>query len=204
MFNENSGYVGSSRSVRSRNAIKNYEMPLSMINRSIIQDLIDEYPEYESLRKVPVSIWKYASENDGASSWHHTGKYFNQTDHYDLLEIADMLSEKLDEITADYKEAKKAKKAEKQQLKKEATYCILEVQIWGGTRKHPKLLGTEYVAGLRIGNWMYSINGSKYKVDANKVVGQWDYQTYDEMVKKNKEFKSTKRKFNKIVKEKNL
>ena len=45
MFNKNSGYVGYSRSVRSQNAIEDYEVPLSFINKSLVENFLSEYDE---------------------------------------------------------------------------------------------------------------------------------------------------------------
>ncbi len=41
-FNHNSGYVGYSRSVRSDEAISRDEVPLSMINKSLMIEVIEE------------------------------------------------------------------------------------------------------------------------------------------------------------------
>lgn len=41
----NSGYIGYSRSVRSQKAIEDYELPLSLINKSIIESFLNEYEE---------------------------------------------------------------------------------------------------------------------------------------------------------------
>jgi len=90
MMNHNSGYVGHARSVRSHEAIKNDELPLSQFNKDTIDCFLD-YSKIEGidrLRKCPVSLWKFVAKEVGASSWHHTGTYFNETNHYDLEEVA--------------------------------------------------------------------------------------------------------------------
>lgn len=39
----NSGYDGYSRSIRSAEAIESFEVPLSMINKELINTFLDEY-----------------------------------------------------------------------------------------------------------------------------------------------------------------
>ena len=79
----------------------------------------------------------------------------------------------------------------------------------GGSRKKPKLEGHKEVAGVIIGDWLYyknnhSINESinKYKTIANKVEWLEEYDSYADLTKNHKEYKSTKRVFNKLVIEK--
>ena len=64
-----------------------------MISRELITDALSALKhndqeitkdELAFLRKIPVYVWKMMP----ASSWHHTGKYFNKTDHYDLINEA--------------------------------------------------------------------------------------------------------------------
>lgn len=57
------------------------------------------------------------------------------------------------------------------------------------------------MAGIEIGDWLYSIDGSKYKTTANKVVDRRTYLSYKDLVKEHSEFKSTKVKFNRLIKE---
>jgi len=201
MFNANSGYEGYSRSVRSQTAIDDYEMPLSMFKKSVIEDFILDNPDFEGLKNVSVSLWKFSAKQNGSSSWHHTGKFFNETDHYDMYEAANNLSKNLEQIKAEYKSFRANVNKEKQQLKSSATYCVLEEQIWGGTRKHPHITGYEKVAGIKIGDWVYSINGSKYNAYARKAENMWNYNSYNDLIKEHTEFKSTKVKFNHLIKE---
>lgn len=45
MFHVNSGYIGASRSVRSQEAIESYEVPISMISKSLIKNFTSEHED---------------------------------------------------------------------------------------------------------------------------------------------------------------
>ena len=211
MYDVNSGYIGYSRSVRSSEALDQFEIPLSHFNRELINnflieledddvsfDLTDENRSF--LERLSVSNWKYiAKQYDLATSWHHTGKYFQETDHYSLYHLVEFIIENKDEIMSDIKKAKNTLAS--------ITYGYIKVQVWGGSRKRPKLLGHETCAGIVKGSWLHYLSSHstkgalhKYKTDANRVVEFIEYNSYDELVKKHKEFKNTKRVFNKIIK----
>src|SRR5699024_12433704 len=149
----NSGYVGFSRSVRSKAAIEDFEMPLSLINKETIRDFLKEYQEEFKqelvfLEKLSVEKWKYiAKEHTSPASWHHTSSYFNKTDHYDLYDIANNIIQMKNEIDTLFNNYKNKDNAYK--------YGVMKVQVWGGSRKRPKLEGHEVVSGLVIGKWLH-------------------------------------------------
>lgn len=208
----NKGYVGASRSVRSQEAVESYEVPISMINKALISEfLFDHENDFSSeslnfLKGISVAKWKYvASERMSATSWHHTSSYFNKTHHYSLYDIAEKSLEIKDTLDSDYKAFRESKKKDVPNIK----YGIIKVQMWGGSRKRPKLMGYEEVAGIVIGEWLFykynhSINGSinKYKTTANKVEWLKKYDSYEDLTKSHKEYKSSKRVFNKLIAEK--
>ncbi|MFA5448849.1 MAG: hypothetical protein WC292_00185 [Clostridia bacterium] len=211
MFNMNSGYVGASRSVRSQEAVDSYEVPMSMIKKALIEDFLDEQDDFTSedinfLSKVSVAKWKYvASERMSVSSWHHTSSYFNETYHYSLCSISDKLLEIKDTLDTDYKEYRDSKKKEVSDVK----YGVIKVQVWGGSRKRPRLEGYEEVAGIVVGDWLFyknnhSINGciAKFKTTANKVEWLKEYDSYADLTKNHKEYKNTKKVFNNLISEK--
>ena len=212
MFNVNSGYVGAKRSVRSQEAIESFEVPISLINKALIEDFLNKSKEEFSeedldyLRKSKVSKWKYiAQERITASSWHHTSSYFNRTYHYDLNAIAEEMLEIKDTLDDKYKEYQRSQKKEVADTK----YGVIKVQVWGGSRRRPRLKGYEEVAGVIVGDWLFyknnhSTNGSlnKYKTTANKVERLKEYDSYADLTKNHKEYKNTKNVFDKILSEK--
>src|SRR5690625_2121618 len=143
----NSGYVGYSRSVRSQRAIEDFEMPLSLIKKAVIMDFLEEYEEDFSesdlklLNKLSVAKCTYvAKDHTARASWHHTSIYFNETDHYDLLDVANKALEIKNEIDQLYAASIKRDV--------DVQFGVMEVQIWGGSRRRPKLEGHEVVAGI--------------------------------------------------------
>ena len=209
MFNTNRGYVGAKRSVRSQEAINNYEVPISMINKALIEEFLHKYKEefleegIKTLKNTSISKWKYvASEKVPASSWHHTSSYFNETNHYELLDVANKILDMGKELDVCYK----SYLAEKNKVNTDYSYGFIKVQVWGGSRRKPKLLGHEEVAGIVVGDWLFYAEGhtregeiKRYKVTANKVDYFKEYKTYDELIAKHKEYKNTKRVFNRII-----
>src|SRR5690554_4486943 len=142
MLNRNSGYVGHSRSVRSYNAIEGYEVPLTMIKRDLVDEFLEDNKEefkndLEFLKSVSVAKWKYVAKTMPATSWHHTSKHFNKTNHYDLLEVAEEIIERKQTLDKDYKEYMEEKKKNNSDVE----YGVIKVQIWGGTRRYPKVVG---------------------------------------------------------------
>lgn len=201
MFCKNSGYVGASRSVRSAYAIDNYEVPITMINRNLIDKFLKENQEelindLEILKPLSIAKWKYVCRTMPATSWHHTSKHFNKTSHYDLNEVAEEIIKRKATLEKDYKEHLKEKKKKKSDVE----YGVIKVQVWGGTRRYPKVVGYDTQAGIIVGDWLY-YQGGKYKTNANKVEWLKKYNSYSDLVKKHPEYKGTVKKFNKLIKE---
>lgn len=199
----NSGYVGSKRSIRSYEAIQNNEMPLSQMNKDTIGTYLDysDIDQVDLLKKQPIALWKFVAKEVGASSWHHTGTYFNKTDHYDLDEVAHELLKNLAFYQEKYAEHKRAKKING------LNYCVLDAQIWGGSRNHPKLLGEEHLAGIQKGDWFYPVAytddypmNQKYKVNGNKITFHQTFVSYSGLVKQFPEFKNNSKWFNRKIK----
>jgi len=185
----NNGYVCASRSVRSAEAIENFEVPMSMVNRDLINAFLHSSEADEPIEfaeKLPVTIWKYALKRAGASSWHHTSSFYNKADHYDLQNGLDYINKNQETIKDDYKNMQdRVKKNKKEEEKVE--YAVSEIQIWGGSRKRPKMLGTEKVYGQVKNGWLIEDSGQKHKLAANKAVSTNYYSSLKELKKGNKE-----------------
>lgn len=204
----NSGYIGASRSVRSQEAIESFEVPISMFSKSLILEFIEEnkesfsVEELEYLGKVSVEKWKYIATELEPSSWHHTGSYYKKTNHYNLYSIAEYIIEIKDTIDEKYNKYKESK----QQKYTNYKFGVIKVQVWGGSKRSPRLEGYEEVAGIVVGDWLYYKNKdgltNKFKITANKVEWLKEYDSYTSLTKKHKEYKSTKKVFNKLIEEK--
>ncbi|HHQ0190769.1 TPA: hypothetical protein ACSKR0_002832 [Listeria monocytogenes] len=198
------GYIGTKRSVNSQFAIEDYEVPLTHFNKDLIQAFINENEEYESLRTATVKLWKYVAERIGSTSWHHTGSYYNETNHYSLSTVAEELLENKAEWEEKYKVYLESEKESR--TTENIFLSVIKVQIWGGTKKHPKRIGYEQVMGVIKSDWLHAVSQaeqSKYKLSANKVEAQTNFplEGYNELVKKYPDFKAQKRAINKKVKE---
>lgn len=209
----NSGYVGFSRSVRSERAISDFEVPLSMIKKDLLHEFLRcndgmglEEEDISLLEKISVSRWRVIAKVVGASSWHHTGKLFKETDHYSLDLVAEkMLELGVERINTIYSEYLQEKKEKEQQ--KKFRYGVIKVQVWGGTRKRPTIVGYDTRPGIIIGDWLYYYGWgkiSKYSTSANRVEYVNEYDTYAELVKNNKEFKGKRKELNDILRDRKM
>lgn len=201
-FNHNSGYVGYSRSVRSEEAISRDEVPLSMINKSLMTEVIEEADiekeQKEYLKTLSVSLWKQLAKQMGRTSWHHTGKHFNKTDHYDLETLVYWTLEnpKIVEDLVNYTKKPKEKPT--------YSYGYISTNIWGGTRKYPKVVGQEERVGIVVGDWLYATDGTRVKTSGNNVTAYKVFDTYRELTKALPQYKNQVKWFNRIIKQKKL
>lgn len=108
------GYLNYSRSLRSQKAIDDYEVPISLINKTLIEDFMFENEFSDSdekyLSTLSISFWKFAAEKNGASSWHHTSKFFNETNHYNILNVANFILENKEYLKSSYGKYLKSKR----------------------------------------------------------------------------------------------
>ena len=174
----NSGYVGQSRSKRSDEAIENGEVPISMIKLSFLEEHFQN-DEIDIITNFGVSNFKKLAIQLGANSWHHTGKYYNETDHYNVYDVYDRLVKMTTEEKILFKEENKEVKKEIEELK----YGFITQEIWGGTRKYPKIIGEQTRIGKIKGDWLITREGKKCKISANKTIKSKSYDTLIEAKK---------------------
>lgn len=170
MWNMNSGYSGYSMSNRAVEAYEDGEMPLSKWSKEMIIKKVVEYDHFtkEELKKYTKKVLaKYFLER---SSWHHTGKFCNETDFYSInsKRAENGAIDDLEELKKCYKETKKVEKLEV----KKAKVKYLE---WSGSRSHPKATEVEDYAVI-IDNWAYFTGGNKKSLASN---GFRIIETYD-------------------------
>ena len=166
------GYCGYSMSNNAVAAYDEGKKPISKWKKEEILCLIEEMIEedalelncsFEKLRRLPAPVLK--DECLSCTEWHHTGKFYKETDFYELDEgkIEQLTDEQIDELAAQYKEQQEWIKKEKEEEKEEKWECIfLE---WYGTRKHPKAREIREIGRIK-GDWFYRDNGSKKKISA--------------------------------------
>jgi len=202
----NSGYVGYKRSVRSDAAIREFEVPISLITKSLIQNYIEEIEDFtelekKTLDKFTVAQWKYGAKIVGAASWHHTSTYFNKTEHYCLSEIAKRILDDPHDFEESYIESKKKSSPQYK-------YAIISVQVWGGSRNYPKLTGYDTQPGIVVGDWFYyrqtPTKIGRYKVAANKTEWMKQFDSFKEMVSEFPEYGAQEPVIDIIINEKGL
>lgn len=158
MYNVNSGYVGQSMSRRAAAAYDNGEKPLSKWTKSeILSRLSEKAAEngetlpagyIENLKKVSLENLRIFFLKE--TSWHHTGKFFNETNFYDVIDEFSELPDvkRLIEITKDEEEEKRKEKEAKKDK-----YCIV-TYYWTenrGSRNYPNIYDCQrnYLAIVR-------------------------------------------------------
>lgn len=162
------GYHGYSMSNNAVSAYKDGEKPFSKwTKKSIlaeIQTLHLNKPflfDLRLLNHMPLLLLKEMALSQ--SSWHHTSKFYNNTDFYSVT--ADELYDcKNNQDLLDAIDFYKHQKEEISQPEKTCWECkFLE---WGGTRSHPKAI--EHIEiGIIKGNWFYRKDGSKKSILSN-------------------------------------
>ena len=103
------GYIGHKRSERSQSAI----------DRGL-------------LTKTQLCAWQKRAIEAGAVlplEWHHTGKYFSQTNYYDPKDFEQFSAK-------DFPPHKK-------KAKKENIWYVLVSAQWGGSKSYPRIIGAE-------------------------------------------------------------
>lgn len=81
------GYHGSSMSIRARRAYESGEKPISKFRKSdvlLLEEVINDLLPYKIKLKMTVKELKSLLEWWGYSSWHHTGKFANITYFYSI------------------------------------------------------------------------------------------------------------------------
>ena len=119
-FNQ-SGYIGSSRSIRAKEAYNDGEMPLSKWTKEILIEAIAEaYGEARAEKAQKVSTADLRASFLEWSSLHHTSKYANRTYFYSLADLsASEASQLLNQLR------QKGRKNKEKEEKKEDKFSFL-------------------------------------------------------------------------------
>lgn len=163
-FNINSGYDGYSMSNRAREAYDDGEKPLSKwLKSDIINRVLEIQEDYGvfNLSKSELQKFKkdflvnYFLEK---TSWHHTGKYFNQTDFYSVNEsrVIEATLENLYKFALEFDLTVENTNIEPILF----TYDEFKPNKYGG-RKHGRFEKAGEFYGLKIDNTIYYRNGTK-------------------------------------------
>lgn len=161
------GYCGYSMSNNAVSAYRCGEMPLSKWLKSnlidAIEDVLEDKTNITKFKRLTVKQLKEYFLYK--SSWHHTSKMYNTTDFYSVDE--DNIDRFLEgELVIENEIAKTPKQK-----------AMIEIQypVWGGTKRHPRIVDYETMTGEIKGDWCVSATGRK-KLSGNwiKVIKQWN------------------------------
>ena len=168
-----SGYCGYSMSWNAVSAYNEGEKPMSKWTKTAVLEAIEKaineqeltlICDIEKLKKCPAGVLKRICLT--YSSWHHTSKYYNQTEFYsiDTDALETLTDEEIDKAVEDFKFERDKNKDKDNPIVEERWQC--EYLEWSGTRKHPKSTVMKSDGIVRNG-WFYLPNGHKKKTTAN-------------------------------------
>ena len=165
------GYFGFSMSNNAIDAYARGEKPISYWKKEHIINRIQEAVNDEELilkcninklNRIPLKLLKELCLKK--SSWHHTSKFYNKTNFYDLSisQLEALTDAELDEALEKHKEREKRKK-EETEVEEKWKCAYLE---WYGSRK--RLKAKEFIEiGIIKGEWFYGCSsGRKKKITA--------------------------------------
>lgn len=157
--NKNSGYSGYSMSNRAVEAYSNGEMPLSNWSK---QAILDAYPEEIAEKLKKFNLETLRNNCLKYSGWHHTGKYCNKTDFYEIIEDID-----LSNITV-YKTEKNKVEIEKN-IYYHGSYEIKNFHPYSRHRKMEITIET-FTNAVKKGDWLIiNARGDKKRFDLCKI-----------------------------------
>ena len=142
----------------SNNAVNAYDRGVKPLSRITAQDLKDAGISITLKRAKELA----KSGHWQPQEWHHSGgTWYNEVNFYGVEELAEMLEED-PELAAPVSSGVAAKEQERCRVR--GTY-----KIWGGSRRHPKVVGEESFTGTKKGDWIHLDGGGKKKASGNHI-----------------------------------
>ncbi len=180
-FYGNSGYVGKSKSVRAAEAEANGLVVKSKLNKSDLIDtaINDEYNlEFINKLKVyPAKAYKEYFKTIDSNEWHHTGKYYNQTNYYSYSSILSNIEndefKTLDrinnELAINKTKNSSISKADRivNDLLSNTEFVFLTHTEFTKINKYKWNTEEFNYFAIKYKNYIYDENGKKFKSDAN-------------------------------------
>lgn len=157
------------RSERSQEAIENFRVPDALINNETLNDFfanclsegIIDAEDYIYLQRFKSGLWKYvARECTDTDEWHHFGRYYSKSKHYDLNTILIYILTHKDTIVRDYIKYKINENKKRPDFRK-FPICKFGYNVWDKNKKHPRIISVEYKMGVDDGRGVYFIQNGK-------------------------------------------
>ena len=148
----------------SNNAVSAYEAGRKPLSKFTAQDL------KSAGIACTLSFAKWLAKNNKwtTSEWHHSGgTWYNTVEFYDLEDLRCLLNEATDEELQDWKTSF--------QNKPQAVEVVAEVRVsgnflvWGGTRRHPRVIEKKQFTGTLKDDWIYLDDGGRKKASGNSI-----------------------------------
>ena len=159
-FNSNRGYVGHSMSVRAALAYGDGEMPKSMWTKSVLIDRIRQADSFWPVELLSSCLLETLRARFlRRSGWHHTGRFFNETDFLEL-DAAVIETHDVDALLAADAEMRANRRTAAKSRRTGPVKGRIRFESWEGSRSHGRFV-THELACLIIGNWAYTECGKK-------------------------------------------
>ena len=167
-FNANRGYVGHSMSRKAARAYEDGEMPKSKWTKFVLIDRVWRQDPFWSADLLSSCLLETLRARFlRRSSWHHTGKYFNETYFYEL--DADVIGgHDVESLLAADAEMRANRRRAPENSGPEPVKGRIRFESWEGSRRHGRFVEHELPC-LILGNWAYTECGKK-KLDGTHVL----------------------------------
>lgn len=191
------GYFGFSMSNNAVEAYENGQRPLSRWTKGDILDEVKYILEDDPKLDAKLCLLKYFSVKNLKDfllvdcGWHHTSKYYNETEFWEIDK------DKLHELTISDIELALNEKA-KSKAKKDIAVGVISVKEWGGSRNYPRFLGNWKYIGVIDGDWCFTDCG-RIKISANKTNWIESFASIEDAVKAFPEFEGSSEKIKNIM-----
>ena len=159
-INSNRGYVGHSMSVRAALAYGDGEMPKSKWTKSVLIDRIrreDSFWPVELLSSCLLETLRARFLR--RSGWHHTGRFFNETD-FLALDGDAITAHDVDALLAADAEMRASRRTAARARETGPVKGRIRFESWEGSRSHGRFV-THDLPCLIIGNWAHTEHGRK-------------------------------------------
>lgn len=176
------GYIGERRSINSQDDIENYIVPKSLLTKSMITDFEkDNDIKDPIILNAPIYMWKLATNYITPASWHHTGKYYRKTYHYNMIELAVFISDNYVSLKKEHKQLlHNINNSDNNEIH---NFAVILFNDWTGTRNHPKV-SEKQAYGYINGIWLVSYNwNKKFDLTAKKVNDEKDFLCLNDLKK---------------------
>lgn len=183
-FGMNSGYNGWSMSNRAVEAYENGERPLSKWSKKAILEQVEFIIDDEEI-KISFELANLAKLTKDElfwllldlSSWHHTGKYCNETDFYrvEQTKIEELTNSDIENIISRRKP--KVKKEKAPEVPNMYITALASWNQWEGTRNHLKKVSYEQVVYYRTTDKMVSTKCGNKRLSSLWIIKKVEQKT---------------------------